>query len=157
MQVVLKKRDANNAFQQIWSLIVDPKDMFVDTSVAKSMAPLLQIQKSGDPADKVDFLILGDGYTNAELKKFESDARRLTELLFATSPFKERRKDFNVWALCPPAEVSGISRPSIAASALAPRIRYCDARGPAPQLTYFFTVAGASGASGRGDRASFSA
>ena len=33
-------------------------------------------------------------------------------MLFAASPFKERRGDFNVWGLCPPAEESGISRPS---------------------------------------------
>jgi hypothetical protein len=66
----------------------------------------------GNPATKVDFVILGDGYTARELKKFERDARRLTEVLFATSPFKEHRRDFNVWALCPPAVESGISRPS---------------------------------------------
>jgi IgA Peptidase M64 len=66
----------------------------------------------GEPETKVDFLILGDGYTTDEIKKFEADARRLTEALFATSPFKERRKDFNVWAICPPARESGISRPS---------------------------------------------
>jgi hypothetical protein len=66
----------------------------------------------GDPTTKVDFLILGDGYTAREAKKFERDARRLTEVLFAASPFKEHRKDFNVWALCPPAAASGISRPS---------------------------------------------
>src|SRR6266404_2473461 len=78
----------------------------------RAPAPLISIQKMGEPADKVDFLILGDGYTRAESKKFESDARRLTEVLFSTSPFKEHRKDFNVWALCPPADESGISRPS---------------------------------------------
>jgi hypothetical protein len=112
VQIILKKRDANNAFQQVWSLIVDPKDMFIDKSKPAQTLPLIEIQKSGDPATKVDFLILGDGYTAAEMKKFESDARRLTELLFATSPFKERRKDFNVWGLCPAAAESGISRPS---------------------------------------------
>jgi IgA Peptidase M64 len=61
---------------------------------------------------KVDLLILGDGYTDGERPKFEKDARRLVDLLFATSPFKERRQDFNVWGLCPPAAESGISRPS---------------------------------------------
>ncbi len=65
-----------------------------------------------NPAQKVDFLILGDGYTEAERGKFEKDARRLVEILFAVSPFKERRSDFNVWGLCPPSEESGISRPS---------------------------------------------
>ena len=33
-------------------------------------------------------------------------------MLFATSPFKERRRDFNVWGLVPAARESGISRPS---------------------------------------------
>ncbi len=112
VQIVLKKRDSNNAFREIWSTIVDPKDMFVDNSKLVSPGPLIAIQNSGDPADKVDFLILGDGYTAGERGKFEKDARRLVEILFATSPYKERRKDFNVWALCPAAEESGISRPS---------------------------------------------
>jgi hypothetical protein len=111
-QVILKKRGAKNLFREVWSIELDPKDVFIDRSTAKAPAPLLEIQRSGDPSTKVDFLILGDGYTAAERKKFEADARRMTEALFATSPFKERRGDFNVWALCPPAAESGISRPS---------------------------------------------
>jgi hypothetical protein len=111
-QVVLKKRDSDNAFREVWSLLVDPEDMFVDRSEPASPGPLLEIEKNGDSATKVDFLILGDGYTASELGKFEQDARRLTELLFQTSPFRERRRDFNVWALCPKAQESGVSRPS---------------------------------------------
>ena len=111
-KVVLKKRDARNAWKEIWTASVDPKDMFVDDSRPESPGPLLTIEKHGDPADKVDFLILGDGYTAAERGKFEKDAKRLAEILFSVSPFKERRSDFNVWGLCPPSEESGISRPS---------------------------------------------
>jgi hypothetical protein len=112
VQVVLKKRDARNAFREVWSLLVDPADMFVDTSVPPSPGPLVELERHGPPAEKVDLLILGDGYTAGERGKFEKDARRLVEILFATSPFKERRNDFNVWGLCPPAAESGIARPS---------------------------------------------
>jgi hypothetical protein len=112
VQIILKKRDAKNLFREVWSTALDPKDIFIDRSKTKAPAPLIEIQRSGDPATKVDFLILGDGYTAAETAKFERDARRMTEVLFATSPFKERRRDFNVWALCPPASESGVSRPS---------------------------------------------
>jgi hypothetical protein len=112
VQVTLKKRDRQNAFREVWSLIVDPKDPFLDTSKPTAPGPLLEMEKHGDPADKVDFLIVGDGYTAAEKGKFEKDARRLAELLFSFSPFKERRSDFNVWGLCPAAAESGISRPS---------------------------------------------
>jgi hypothetical protein len=112
VNIVLKKRDAKNEFQEVWRAAIDPKGMFVDTSAPPAPAPLLELQKSGDPAGKVDFLILGDGYTKEEEPKFEKDARRLIETLFKTSPFREHRSDFNVWGLCPAAAESGISRPS---------------------------------------------
>jgi hypothetical protein len=112
VQIVLKKRDAKNSFREIWKTTLDPKDIFIDRSKMAQPAPVIEIQKNGDPSAKVDFLILGDGYTIGEAKKFEADARRLAEILFATSPFKEHRTDFNVWALSPPALESGISRPS---------------------------------------------
>ena len=112
VRITLKKRDAKNVFREVWTTAVDPKAMFVDDSLPPSPGPLLAIEKHGDPAEKVDFLILGDGYTAGERGKFEKDARRLAEILFSVSPFKERRSDFNVWGLCPASEASGISRPS---------------------------------------------
>jgi hypothetical protein len=112
VQVVIKKRDARNAFREVASFLVDPADKFIDTSKPPSPGPLLALERHGDPANKVDFLILGDGYTAAERGKFEKDARRLIEILFATSPFRERRGDFNIWGLCPVSEESGVSRPS---------------------------------------------
>ena len=112
VQVFLKKRDPRNAFREIWSALLDPKDIFVDSSKPASHGPIVEIQRMGDPAVKVDFLIVGDGYTAAERPKFEKDARRLAEILFSVAPFKEHRADFNVWGLCPPSDESGISRPS---------------------------------------------
>jgi hypothetical protein len=112
VQVVLKKRDARNAFREIWSTIVDPADMFVDRAAPPSAGAVIELMKSGDPASKVDLLVLGDGYTAAERGTFERDARRLVDILFAVEPFKSRKADFNVWGLAPAAAESGISRPS---------------------------------------------
>ena len=56
-------------------------------------------------------MILGDGYTEAELPKFHADAKRLVDQLFATEPFKSRRDDFNVRAVDLPSAESGIHRP----------------------------------------------
>jgi hypothetical protein len=112
VEIVLKKRDAKNYWRDIWSTTIDPKDIFIDRSKPAAPAPLIPIHKSGDPAKKVDLLLLGDGYTARERSKFVADARRLVAVLFSTSPFKEHASDFNVWGLCPPAAASGISRPS---------------------------------------------
>lgn len=113
VKIILKKRDPKNVFQQVWTATVDPKDIFVDTSKpAVDPGAVIALEKNGDPAQKVDFLILADGYTTADKPKCEKDGRRLMEILFATEPFKTRRKDFNTWLLCPPSPDSGISRPS---------------------------------------------
>jgi hypothetical protein len=112
VKIVIRKRDARNQFQDAWSTDVDPKNMFVDTSSPPPPGDPIALEKNGDPSGKVDVLLLGDGYTAAERGKFERDARRMIDVLFATSPFKERRRDFNVWGLVPPATQSGISRPS---------------------------------------------
>jgi IgA peptidase M64/peptidase M64-like protein len=111
VKIVVKKR-TDGQLREVWSTSIDSKDKFVDTSRPPSPGPLLTIQKTGEPATKVDLLILGDGYTAAERSKFEHDARRFTEILFGTSPFREHRQNFNVWGLCPAAQESGVSRPS---------------------------------------------
>jgi IgA peptidase M64/peptidase M64-like protein len=112
VRIVLRKRDVRNQFVDVWTVSIDPKGMFVDSSSPPAPAPLIELEKNGAPAEKVDFLIVGDGYTSAQRDKFERDARRMLEILFAVSPYKERRRSFNVWGLVPPAAESGIARPS---------------------------------------------
>jgi hypothetical protein len=111
VQVVMKKRDARNAFREVWSVLLDPADPLIDRSPPPAY-PVWSVLKSGESRDKVDLLLMGDGYTAAEMDKWHRDARRLAEMLFAQSPFKERRSDFNVWAVDTPAGDSGVSRPS---------------------------------------------
>lgn len=112
VQVVLKKRDARNAFREIWSLVVDPASPEIDRTALRASAGVWAVMKNGEPSDKVDLLLMGDGYTAAEMDKWHRDARRMSDLLFGVSPFKERKSDFNVWAVDTPAEESGAARPS---------------------------------------------
>ena len=110
--IVMKKRDAENLFQQVWRITIDPDDYLVHQESAAWADQVVPIEMHGDPAHKVDLLILGDGYTAAEHGAFVKRAKELTEVLFGTSPFKERRADFNVWAIAPATAISGVSRPS---------------------------------------------
>lgn len=112
VQVTIYRRDAQQAFQPVWQQTVDPGDMLVDRAPAAPQT-LLALEQHGAPADKVDLLLLGDGYTAAECAaKFQADARRMLAALFGAQPFTRRRADFNVWGICPPAAESGVSRPS---------------------------------------------
>jgi hypothetical protein len=112
VQIVVKKRAADLSFREVWSLLVDPRSQEVDDAPPPSPGPLVEIQRSGPPGEKLDLLLVGDGYTAAQRDRFEADARRLTEALFAMEPWRSRRADLNVWGLCPPSDQPGVSRPS---------------------------------------------
>jgi hypothetical protein len=111
-ELVMKKRGAGNAFEEVWRIELDPDDVLVHRESAMFAEHVVAIHESGDPATKVDLLLMGDGYTAGETDDFLAKAKELTEILFATSPFRERQDDFNVWAVAPPAAQSGVSRPS---------------------------------------------
>ena len=110
---IRKRMGSGTTWRDLWTATVDPANMFVNTARPDpSPGAVIEFERNGDPSTKVDLLLLGDGYTAAERRKFEADSRRLLAVLFATPPFKERRRDFNVWGLVPAARESGISRPS---------------------------------------------
>ena len=111
-ELVIKKRNATNEFEEVWRIEIDPTDYLVHQESAAYADEVVAIEVNGHPADKVDLLMLGDGYTAAEHDAFIAKATELTEAMFATSPFKERRSDFNVWAIAPATAESGVSRPS---------------------------------------------
>jgi len=111
-EIVIKKRNKRNDFDEIWRTTLDPDDYLVHQESAAYASQVVAIEHNGDPATKVDVLLLGDGYTADEQEQFIKRARELTEILFAAPPFKQRRKDFNIWALAPSAKQSGVSRPS---------------------------------------------
>jgi hypothetical protein len=112
VQLVVKKRDRKQAFRETFTLVVDPKDMYVDDSPPPPAGTPVDLHVTGDPAHRLDLLVLGDGYTAAECKTFEAQARKLTEALLSVEPFRSRKGQINVRGLCPPARQSGVSRPS---------------------------------------------
>jgi hypothetical protein len=113
VRVRILKRDERNAFSVAWSAEIDTdgNDVVRRPPGAPRLKPI-PIRVNGPSPDKVDLLIIGDGYTQAEMGKFAATARRMSDHLFTVSPFRERARDFNVWALALPTPESGVSRPS---------------------------------------------
>lgn len=112
VRVRVMERDERNAFSVVWSVDVDPTSQAIERKQTAPLAKPIAIVSNGPSPQKVDLLILGDGYTEKEIGKFVADAKRLSAHLFTVSPFKELAKNFNVWALAVPTVESGVSRPS---------------------------------------------
>lgn len=111
--ITLKERQADGSFSAVWSADIDPGSRFVNRAPLRQHAGRLwPVFQNGPPSEKVDILIIGDGYTSAEMPKFHRDVQRLLPALFAEEPFKSRRADFNVRALDLPSAESGVNRPN---------------------------------------------
>lgn len=111
VRVVVKKRGSGGELQQFGEFAIDPAARWVNPAEPAPAGEVWTLFESGPPSEKVDIVVLGEGYRREELPKFHADARRLVEELFAHEPFKSRRGDFNVRAIDLPSAESGVTRP----------------------------------------------
>ncbi len=111
VKIVLAVRDRYNNFVNKLTTTIDPSSRFVNLERKKYPYEIQKFIDNGKPENKVDIVIMGDGYKNNEIDKFHKDARRYTNTLFDTQPFKDRNTDFNVWLIDVESQESGIDEP----------------------------------------------
>ncbi len=111
VKLLIKKRDAKNNFQTIWETEIDPDSRTVNKADLASEYKVYDYMVNGPAKEKVDIVILGDGYTAEEMDKFHADISRLNDYLFSVEPFKSRKSDFNIRAVETPSETSGVHKP----------------------------------------------
>jgi hypothetical protein len=111
VELVLEKRTADGGFSEFHREPIDPASRFVDRSPIPQRGRAWAVMDNGSPAERVDLLVLGDGYTAEEMDSYHEDVRGVIDALFAFEPFAARRDDFNVWAIDVASGQSGVSRP----------------------------------------------
>ncbi|QKW50412.1 M64 family metallopeptidase [Streptomyces buecherae] len=88
--------------------------------IARAQQPLAAAERAGDgdvtpivengsTADKLDVVVVGDGYTAAEQADFHADARAKWQQVSAVAPYDAYRGLFNVWAVDAVSNDSGVS------------------------------------------------
>jgi len=110
IKLEIDARQWNGNFKTIYKTEIDPKDYFI-LSETTSQYKSVEIIKNGNPENKVDLVILAEGYTTFELYKFVEDAKRVTQYLFEAEPFKSEKEKFNVTAVLTPSVDSGTDIP----------------------------------------------
>ncbi len=109
--IIMKKRDAQNKFQTIWTTDLDPSYRQVNPSDIIHSEKVDEVLVNGPAQEKLDIVILGDGYSAKEMDKFRNDAKRLAGALMDAEPFKSQSKNINIRAVESPSEQSGVNKP----------------------------------------------
>jgi hypothetical protein len=110
IKVEFYSRNKKNELIKKFEYNINPDNYFISTERKKEFKNF-KVQKSGDLAEKVDIVILPDGYTSDEMDKFKKDCERFAGYLFNVSPFKENKNKFNIWGVEAPSENSGTDIP----------------------------------------------
>ncbi|TMQ93976.1 peptidase [Actinomadura soli] len=72
-------------------------------------AKVVPVQVTGDPAKRFNLVILGDGYTPADMPRFRAHFAEHLNDLWTIEPFKSYRSYINVYAVEIPSGESGVS------------------------------------------------
>jgi len=74
---------------------------------------VVTILDNGSPDNRLDFAILGDGYTSGEMGKYRNDAEQIIQHFFSEEPFMEYQNYINVHLVEVISSESGADHPEL--------------------------------------------
>lgn len=110
IRIEIDSRQWEGNFKNIYKTEINPENYFILNETPEKFETY-EVLKNGKPENKVDIVILAEGYTAAEMEKFKEDAKRVTQFLFDEEPFKSEKEKFNVSAVLSPSLESGTDIP----------------------------------------------
>jgi len=111
VKVTFSTRNRKNIFVQEYEIVIDPNSRFINHEKPAYNYKVKSYLNNGDPTKKVDVLILPEGYTKKEMRRFRKDIQSVMAVFFDTEPFKSEKDKFNVWYIETPSEESGVDDP----------------------------------------------
>jgi hypothetical protein len=76
--------------------------------------PVDTIYKAGAMDNRVNIVILGDGFTQEELPRFLDESKKFADFFLSYAPYKRYRDYFNIFSIGTPSKESGITNPGTA-------------------------------------------
>ncbi len=110
VEIVFYKRLKDQSWQQISQLTVNPTYYMIIPQL-KHKVKSFKIHDSGDPAKKLDIVLLAEGYTQSEMQKFMQDAQKFKKYLIECAPFDKHSSDINIWVVPIVSEETGTDIP----------------------------------------------
>ena len=111
VRIEFYSRNLKGIYEKIFEYTVNVNSYFISPE-RRLVFPIYNALISGDPAVKIDIVILPEGYTVAEMDRFKSDVDKFTRGLFTFAPYDKNRDKFNIRAVLAPSPESGTDIPA---------------------------------------------
>lgn len=104
------QRDSELKFQKIFTTDFNPSSYFINKE-KNDIYPSKIIYGDNQTDNKVDLVIIPDGYSQNEMDKFEKRANEYAQHLFMFEPYKSNSDKFNIRIVLAPSFDSGVDLP----------------------------------------------
>jgi hypothetical protein len=111
VRIEFYSRNFMGVYEKKFEYKVEVKDYFISNE-RQMVFPVYDALISGDPADKIDIVIIPEGYTAKEMDKFKADCDKFAAGLFTYEPYSKNRNKFNIRAVLAPSAESGTDIPA---------------------------------------------
>ena len=109
----MERRDEKQMLFEFYRTEIDPENvMIIRDEVKSNQVKVYNADSNGDPHNRVDVVLLGEGYTQDEKNKFEKDLKYFTDVFLEMEPYKSNASKFNLYGVYKPSEDNGIDEPT---------------------------------------------
>lgn len=109
IRIELHSRNKKGEFEKVFEHQVDPRSPYIINKAYN--LPVFDVHYTGVAENRVDIVLLPEGYAEHEKEKFEQACEKFAKEIFTYSPLKENAKRINIRAVWKASEQSGISMP----------------------------------------------
>ncbi len=99
-----------NVFQKKFEYLVDPESYFVRKE-RKMIYDNFKVHYTGDASEKLDIVLIPEGYSDEEMELFKNDCKVFSDFLFEYSPFNENKNNINIWGIKAASKDTGVDIP----------------------------------------------
>ena len=110
--LILDARNRAGVFEPVFETRIDPQDVNIIRQGPNPQDKVVKTLENGSPHDKVDFVFVGEGYTESQWDKFQQDVKRFTEVMFRVEPYRSHKDRFNISGVFRASPESGVDEPT---------------------------------------------
>lgn len=109
VRIEIYARNQKGVFEKKMEQDINPDSYFIRKF--KPQYETIEIAYTGKPENRVDLVLVSEGYTTNEKEKFIGACQNFAKEFFSYSPYKENAQRFNIRAVWAPSQESGVTLP----------------------------------------------
>jgi hypothetical protein len=112
MVFTLEARGEGGQLVEIYRVTIDPEHWIIRQDASPAGVHVVSGHHGGHPHDCVDVVIVGEGYTAAQVAEFEKDVEHFSSVMMGFEPYCEFAGNINIKGVLLPSQEEGCDEPS---------------------------------------------